>query len=195
MKLKKKSPTVNIFFYNALKELFKKHLDINSLQINISDSLKYIICEKAAKNGDLDILKWAREKGCRWNEWTCFHAATGGHLEILKWARENGCPWDKWTCAAAYEDHLDIFKWAVENGCPWNIKTINNFILPRLFKEHSFYFSHFILSLFQKIQEDEDFTQKQIIQLQNLIQEINENMNCLRFVLCEDLCTTVKNYL
>ena len=21
----------------------------------------------------------------------------GGHLEVLKWARENGCPWDEWT--------------------------------------------------------------------------------------------------
>ena len=23
----------------------------------------------------------------------------GGHLEVLKWARENGCPWDEDTCA------------------------------------------------------------------------------------------------
>ena len=24
-------------------------------------------------------------------------AAACGHLEILKWAHENGCPWDEWT--------------------------------------------------------------------------------------------------
>ncbi len=27
--------------------------------------------------------------------------AEGGHLGVLKWARENGCPWDEWTCAIA----------------------------------------------------------------------------------------------
>jgi hypothetical protein len=25
----------------------------------------------------------------------------GGHLEVLKWARENGCPWDDDTRALA----------------------------------------------------------------------------------------------
>ena len=25
----------------------------------------------------------------------------GGHLEVLKWARENGCPWDEETCTNA----------------------------------------------------------------------------------------------
>jgi hypothetical protein len=27
----------------------------------------------------------------------CARAAEGGHLEVLKWARENGCPWDEDT--------------------------------------------------------------------------------------------------
>ena len=34
------------------------------------------------------------------DEITC-EAAYGGHLEILKWARENGCRWDSWTCGYA----------------------------------------------------------------------------------------------
>ena len=25
-------------------------------------------------------------------------AAEEGHLEVLQWARENGCPWDEYTC-------------------------------------------------------------------------------------------------
>ena len=33
-----------------------------------------------------------------WDECTCAYAAEGGHLEVLKWARENGCPWDEYTC-------------------------------------------------------------------------------------------------
>ena len=44
--------------------------------------------------GHLEVLKWARENDCPWDEYTCRAAAKGGHLETLKWARENGCPWD-----------------------------------------------------------------------------------------------------
>jgi uncharacterized protein YabN with tetrapyrrole methylase and pyrophosphatase domain len=43
------------------------------------------------------MLRWARENGCPWDEFTCGGAAMGGHLEVLKWARENGCPWDEET--------------------------------------------------------------------------------------------------
>jgi len=53
------------------------------------------------EGGHLEVLKWARENGCPWDEETCAYAAKGGHLEVLKWARENGCPWDEWTCAYA----------------------------------------------------------------------------------------------
>jgi hypothetical protein len=41
------------------------------------------------EGGHLEILKWARENGCPWNELTCASAARGGHLTVLKWAREN----------------------------------------------------------------------------------------------------------
>jgi hypothetical protein len=27
----------------------------------------------------------------------------GGHLEVLKWAHENGCPWDEYTRQRAAE--------------------------------------------------------------------------------------------
>jgi len=40
----------------------------------------------------LEVLKWARENGCPWNEHTCLEAATNGYFEVLKWARENGYP-------------------------------------------------------------------------------------------------------
>ena len=42
---------------------------------------------------------WARE-----NAATCAWAAEGGHLEVLKWARENGCPWDEETRELAAEE-------------------------------------------------------------------------------------------
>jgi hypothetical protein len=81
-------------------------------------------CSNAAFGGYFEILKWARENGCPWDEWTCSYAAKGGHFEILKWLRENGCEWDVNTCSCASQaGHLDILKWCRENGCEWNADT------------------------------------------------------------------------
>jgi hypothetical protein len=78
-------------------------------------------CDLAAWGGHLEVLKWARENDCPWDEWTCMRAAEGGHLEVLKWARENGCPWGVETCAwAAQGGHLEVLKWLRENDCPWD---------------------------------------------------------------------------
>ena len=74
----------------------------------------------AACKGHLEVLKWAREHGCPWEQKTCSYAASSGHLEVLKWARENGCTWDCDTCSvAARGGHLEVLKWAREHGCPW----------------------------------------------------------------------------
>jgi hypothetical protein len=74
-------------------------------------------------HGHLEVLKWAHENGCPWDERTCSWAARGGHLEVLKWARENGCPWDERTCeCAAAQRHFDVLVWAHENGCPWEAR-------------------------------------------------------------------------
>eukprot|EP00951_Prasinocladus_malaysianus_P022515 scaffold188889_cov44-Prasinocladus_malaysianus.AAC.1 len=73
----------------------------------------------AAESGHLEVLKWARENGCPWNEHTCAYAAWGGHLEVLQWARENGCPWGEYTSELAVEgDYLEVIEWLKENGCP-----------------------------------------------------------------------------
>jgi hypothetical protein len=37
----------------------------------------------------LEVLQWARESGCPWDEKTCAQAALGGHLEVLQCAHEN----------------------------------------------------------------------------------------------------------
>ena len=87
-------------------------------------SRKKYLCEDAARGGHLEVLKWARENGCPWDERMCTYAAEGGHLEVLKWARENGCPWDEKMCwDAAYGGHLEVLKWARANGCPWDEET------------------------------------------------------------------------
>ena len=92
-----------------------------------------LVCNIAAKNGWLDLLKWARDRlvtfgnGCNWDSKVCRYAALNGHLEVLKWARENGCPWDYLTCSYAVENgHLEVIKWLEDslvtfgNNCPCN---------------------------------------------------------------------------
>ena len=81
-------------------------------------------CKCAVRTGKLEILQWARENGCPWDARTCEAAARYGHLQILQWAREKGCPWDEFTCeAAARYGHLQILQWAREEGCPWDART------------------------------------------------------------------------
>ena len=42
---------------------------------------------------------------------TCTHAAGNGHWEVLKWARENGCPWNEWTRTRARQELTeDVFQ-------------------------------------------------------------------------------------
>jgi hypothetical protein len=86
----------------------------------------YDAFDGAAKNGHLNVLRWALQAGaCKaYFERTCKNAAAGGHLEILQWARERDYPWDYTTCAAAARGgHLKTLQWAREHGCPWNRDT------------------------------------------------------------------------
>lgn len=45
------------------------------------------------KKGEFVVLKWGRQAGCVWDEYTCSHAAVAGRLDMLRWARELLCPW------------------------------------------------------------------------------------------------------
>ena len=48
------------------------------------------VCAYAAFGGRLDVLQWAREHGCPWNETTPWFAAAGGHLQVLQWRGSTG---------------------------------------------------------------------------------------------------------
>ena len=71
------------------------------------------LCELAAEDGSLSIVKWLRENKFEWNKSTCEAAAVNGHIKVLKWARKNGCEWDEKTCSyAALNGHFEVLKWA-----------------------------------------------------------------------------------
>ena len=81
--------------------------------------------EWAGMGGSIEVLEYVRERGCKFDEYTCQGAARGGCLEALKFLRglDPPCPWNEWTCTLAAEGgHLDILKWARSQDppCPWD---------------------------------------------------------------------------
>ncbi|KAF0724970.1 balbiani ring protein 3-like [Aphis craccivora] len=45
--------------------------------------LKGTMCNRAARRGHLECLKYLHEVGCRWDSKTCVQAAKGGNLGCL----------------------------------------------------------------------------------------------------------------
>ena len=69
------------------------------------------------------MLKYAHERGCPWDEWTCRQAAEHGHFDVLKYLRENGCDWDGYVLFFAEEyGHKEMLEYARKNGCPRDVK-------------------------------------------------------------------------
>jgi hypothetical protein len=73
----------------------------------------------AAGHGNLELLKWARENGCPWNDRTPVNAAITGKLETLEWLHENECPFNEDACRHAFdEEHWDCLEYLVDNELP-----------------------------------------------------------------------------
>lgn len=112
--------------------------------------LPFWSCERAASNGDLDILKYAFKYGCDFKFGSiCEDAAIGGNVECLKFVHENGgimnenvikytvrhgnldClqyvmqnggQWTNKLCAlSACSGDLNFVKYCREHGCPWAV--------------------------------------------------------------------------
>ena len=88
--------------------------------------------EAAAKQGNLEMVKYCVANECPIDEYACASAAENGHLEVLKYLREEGkAPWDWNTAAwAAQNGHLHILEYLVERkydniderACQWAAK-------------------------------------------------------------------------
>lgn len=109
-------------FHDAASAAKRGHRNVLSYLVDGYAGMRHgRVCSGAAKGGRLDVLVWLRERGCRWDEWTCCSAAIKGHLHVLVYAHENGCPWDSLTTSfAASHGHLDCLVYARSNGCPVN---------------------------------------------------------------------------
>jgi hypothetical protein len=88
------------------------------------------VCSGAARNGQLDVLRWlrAQDPPCPWDEMACAFAAQNGHLNVLKWLRSQDppCPWNQIACTyAAEKGYLEVLQWmrAQVPPCPWGVWT------------------------------------------------------------------------
>ena len=81
--------------------------------------------KRAVKLGCVTAVQRMQRRGRRSRqELLCQAAARSGQLEELKVLRADGWPWDRDTCsAAALGEHLEVLQWACANGCPWDIRT------------------------------------------------------------------------
>ena len=78
-------------------------------------------CSQVASTNKLEFLKWAREvKHCEWDAKTINKAARKGNLEMLKYCFSNGCPCDEEeSCKqAAAGGHLDCLRFLVDKVEP-----------------------------------------------------------------------------
>ena len=74
--------------------------------------------EQVAYTNKLELLEWAREeKKCTWNSRTINAAARQGNLEMVKYCVANECPIDEFACAnAAKNGHLEVLKYLREEA-------------------------------------------------------------------------------
>jgi hypothetical protein len=83
-------------------------------------------CMRVAHTNDLALLRWVRGvKECAWNWRTSGAAARIGNLEMLKYCVENGCKVHNGTCAtAAKYGNLDCLKYLHEKNVKWDHQTV-----------------------------------------------------------------------
>lgn len=86
---------------------------------NWNEFNEYAVCDIAAMNGWLPLLKWATGNGCKWYDSSCMYAAINGHLNILKWAYENKYSLNSVCTWAAGSGHLEILKWVYDEPDLW----------------------------------------------------------------------------
>jgi len=81
----------------------------------------------AAKTGNIQLLNWLLDIGCKYNVKTSNSAAKTGNLSLLKWLWYQGCPFDETTFANAVKSgNLEMLEWLKTEKCPFDTDCFNN---------------------------------------------------------------------
>ena len=74
----------------------------------------------AAKQGNMEMLKYCVANECPIDERACAFAAENGRLEVLKYLHETAkAPWDSEAVRKAHKnDHPDCVQYLLVNDCP-----------------------------------------------------------------------------
>ncbi|PNH00979.1 Ankyrin repeat domain-containing protein [Tetrabaena socialis] len=69
------------------------NLEVLLARDDLTSPLDALVMEATAGAGQLEVCRWLRLQGCRWNSGAVFNAAAGaGHEEMCEWLLAEGCP-------------------------------------------------------------------------------------------------------
>ena len=114
------------FKVNEMSSISTLEVALENKSLWPSDWTERSFCLEVAKTNKLELLEWAREeKECTWNSRTINAAARQGNLEMLKYCVANECPIDERACAFAAENgRLEVLKYLHEEAkAPWDWST------------------------------------------------------------------------
>jgi Ankyrin repeats (3 copies) len=103
--------------YNPEK-FYKKYKD--------SKDIYNFVMVRAAKGGNMEIVKFMIEKGATSFDWTMVNASRGGHMEIVKLMIEKGATYFNTAMrSAALGGHMEIVKLMIEKGATNFVSAMN----------------------------------------------------------------------
>lgn len=91
--------------------------------------LRFLTYEQAALGGHVHILEWLKEHNCEKGFRTYIYAMMNGNIKILEWLKQNNHTFDSRSdlCRHAVEKgSIELLEWANNNGSPWNAETISD---------------------------------------------------------------------
>ncbi len=106
---------------------FGGNVNIIKFCLNNGCKLKWICPFMAAKNNQLDTLKWLKINNCEFNDCVVAIAGLNGHCVVLEWLIQNGCEIDEDIIStAAVHGNINVLEVLKNNGCI-NYKVANEF--------------------------------------------------------------------
>jgi len=78
-------------------------------------------------------MKWLLSKGCPLNDWQIFSAAAkNNNLDIMKWLKINECPWNSHIFYYAIKnENIEAMNWLKEMGCPYDNRYIYGSVISK----------------------------------------------------------------